>query len=74
MTAKISARHRQAFVEALAETGNYTLAAAQVRVSRDWAVKLKRRDAAFDAACREAREKARVRLGAARLPAASPFR
>lgn len=62
MTAKISPRHRQAFLEALAETGNYTLAASQVRVSKDWAFRLRRRDAGFDAACREARERARVRL------------
>lgn len=62
MTAKISPRHRQAFIEALAETGNYVIAAAEVRVSTDWAFRLRRRDAEFDAACREARERARVRL------------
>lgn len=56
MTAKISPRHRQAFLEALAETGNYVIAAAQVRVSRDWMFKLRRRDAEFDAACRGAVE------------------
>ena len=54
MTAKISPRHRQAFIEALAESGNYAIAAAEVRVSRDWAFRLRRRDEAFDAACREA--------------------
>jgi len=45
MVAKISGSHRKAFLRALAETGNYTIAAEQVRVSRDWAFKLRRRDA-----------------------------
>ena len=54
MVAKISPRHRQAFLEVLAATGNYALAADQVRVSRDWAFRLRRRDKAFDAACRAA--------------------
>jgi len=54
MVAKISGTHRKAFLKALAETGNIAISAEQVRVSRDWAFKLRRRDAAFDAACREA--------------------
>jgi hypothetical protein len=54
MVAKISGTHRKAFLRALAETGNVAMAADQVRVSRDWAYKLRRRDAGFDAACREA--------------------
>lgn len=54
MSAKNSPRHRRAFLEALAETGNVTLAADQVRVSKDWAYKLRRRDLAFDADFREA--------------------
>jgi hypothetical protein len=62
MVAKISPRHRQAFLEALADSGNYVLAAAQVSVSRDWAFQLRRREPAFDAACREAVEIARMML------------
>ncbi|MFL6779920.1 MAG: hypothetical protein ACJ8E8_12895 [Sphingomicrobium sp.] len=62
MSARISPRHRAAFLEALAESGNYRLAAAQVKVSRDWAFKLRRREPAFDAACREAVEIARIML------------
>ena len=48
MVAKISGTHRKAFLRALAETGNVTLAADQMRVSKDWVYKLRRRDAAFD--------------------------
>jgi hypothetical protein len=54
MVAKISGTHRKAFLKALAETGNIMLAADQVRVSRDWVYKLRRRDAGFAAECREA--------------------
>ena len=54
MSAKISGTHRKAFLRALAETGNMALAAEQVRVSNDWAYKLRRRDAGFAEACREA--------------------
>ena len=54
MVAKISGTHRKAFLRALAETGNMALAAEQVRVSNDWAYKLRRRDAGFAEACREA--------------------
>lgn len=61
MVAKISGTHRKAFLRALAETGNHALAADQVRVSRDWAYKLRRRDAEFDAACREALRQAQER-------------
>lgn len=60
--AKISGTHRKAFLKALAETGNIALAADQVRVSRDWAYKLRRQDAGFDAACREALRQAAERL------------
>jgi hypothetical protein len=74
MVAKISPRHRAAFIEALAETGNYALAADQVRVSRDWAFRLRRREPAFDAACREAVEtfRASVRGSSPPLPNPSP--
>jgi hypothetical protein len=50
MVAKISGAHRRAFLRALARTGNVVLAADQVGVSRDWAYKLRRRDAGFAAA------------------------
>jgi len=68
MVAKISPRHRAAFIEALAETGNISLAAAQVKVSRQWSTLLRRRDPAFDAACREAIERARKTLIEPPLP------
>ena len=74
MSAKISPRHRKAFLEALAETGNVTLAASQVRVSKDWVYKLRRRDAGFDAACRAAVRKAREALRYAGSPAAQDER
>ena len=66
MVAKISGTHRKAFLRALAETGIVTLAADQVQVSKDWAYKLRRRDAAFDAACRAALRQAQDRLAEAR--------
>jgi len=62
MVAKISGTHRKAFLRALGETGNVTLAADQMRVSKDWVYKLRRRDAAFDAACRAAVVEAREQL------------
>lgn len=76
MVAKISGTHRKAFLRALAETGNTAIAADQVRVSRDWAYKLRRRDAGFDADCRAALREAQDRLlREARVLryAASPF-
>jgi hypothetical protein len=49
----ISTAREVAYLRALAETGNATLAAERARVSRDWAYKKRKTDARFDAWCRE---------------------
>jgi len=59
VSAKISASRKRAFLKALAATGNFTIASERARVSRSWAVTQRRRDAGFEAACREAIEEAR---------------
>ena len=51
---------------ALARRPFHGTAADQVQVSKDWAYKLRRRDAAFDAACRAALRQAQDRLAEAR--------
>ena len=58
----ISTAREVAYLKALAETGNASLAAAQAGVSRDWAYKKRQVDAWFDARCREMAELARERL------------
>jgi len=62
VSAKISAAKRAAFLKAVAETGNQTLAAERAKVSRSWVTTHRTRDAGFDAAVREAVEEARERL------------
>ena len=46
---KISAFREVAYLRALAETGNATLAAARARVSKSWAYKRREVDPQFDA-------------------------
>src|SRR4051812_39165292 len=58
----ISTSQSVAYLRALAETGNATLAAAQAGVSRDWAYKRRLADARFDALCREMGRQAKARL------------
>ena len=48
MSKKITATRCAAFLKALAETGNQTLAAERAKVSRSWVVLHRGRDAAFD--------------------------
>src|SRR5204863_9236834 len=48
-----------AYLRALADTGNATLAAAHAGVSRDWAYKRRLPDARFDEYCREMLERFR---------------
>jgi hypothetical protein len=56
---------RAAFLKALGKTGNYAVACEQAGVSRGWALKARREEARFDAACREAVAGAKARLVAA---------
>lgn len=65
MWKKIRPRQREAFLRALGETGNLTLAAEHAKLSRSWVVKWRGLDAEFDAACRAAVAVARARLGSA---------
>jgi hypothetical protein len=51
-----------AYLRALAETGNASLAAERAGVSRTWAYKRRERDARFDRLCREAASQAKARL------------
>lgn len=64
MSAKTSPARRAAFLKALAETGNHTIAAAHARVSRSWVTLHKTNDPAFraawDAAVAQAVEAARA--------------
>ncbi len=62
MTAKMSGCRRDAFLRALEESGNQTLAAERACVSRSWVCKARGLNAAFDAACRAAIEAADARL------------
>ena len=62
MSAKISAARLKAFLKALGETGNQTLAAERAKVSRGWVTLHRGRDAGFDAAVRAAVAAARERL------------
>jgi hypothetical protein len=58
----ISTAQDLAYLRALAETGNATLAAERAGVSRTWAYKRRERDARFDRLCREAASQAKARL------------
>jgi len=51
-----------AYLRALAETGNATLAAEAAGVSRDWAYKKRKQDSRFDGWCREMGSQAKTRL------------
>ena len=61
---KITAAREVAFLRALAETGNASLAAARAGVSRDWAYKRRQADAGFDRLCARMAALARERLPA----------
>jgi hypothetical protein len=54
MLKKMGLVRRKAFLKALAETDNVTLAAERAKVSRSWVLKARKAEAAFDAACEEA--------------------
>ncbi|HEX8654200.1 MAG TPA: hypothetical protein VF693_03125 [Allosphingosinicella sp.] len=62
MLPKMSRARRGAFLKALDETGNQTLAAERACVSRRWVLKERKADPAFDAACRAAIEAAFARF------------
>ena len=64
MSAKFGASRRRAFLTALSQTGNQTLAAERARVSRSWVTLQRSADPAFDAAVRAAIDAARVALRA----------
>jgi hypothetical protein len=64
MHRKMSAARKDAFLRALAATGNVTLAAEQVGVSRSWVRKRRGEDGVFDAACVRAIGAASGSLGA----------
>lgn len=59
----MSLARKRAFLRALAETGNQTLSAERAKVSRSWVSLHRSTDAGFDAACREAIERAKGRFG-----------
>jgi hypothetical protein len=62
VSAKISATRRAAFLKALGETGNQTLAAEAAKVSRSWVQLQRSRDAGFYGECEAAIRWAKVRL------------
>lgn len=62
MSRKFSAARRNAFLRALGETGNQTIAAERAKVSRSWVCLHRSTDPAFDAACREAIAVAKMML------------
>jgi len=62
MSRKMSPQRRAAFLEALAETGNQTIAAERAKVSRSWVCLHRSTDPAFDAEVRSAVAAARVAL------------
>jgi hypothetical protein len=72
MSAKTSAARREAFLAALRETGNRTIAAERARVSQSWVTLHRGADPAFKAAMVAAVAEAKARLGgaAAMRPAA----
>ena len=65
MSRKTSPARRAAFLKALAETGNQTLAAERAKVSRSWVQLHRSTDPAFDADCRAAIAAAKARLAGA---------
>lgn len=64
MPKTISTARELAYLRTLALTGNATLAARAAGVSRDWAYKRRKQDAAFDRLCGEAAALAKARLPA----------
>ncbi len=62
MTAKIGTSRRKAFLAALAETGNQTLAAERAKVSRSWVQLHRSSDPGFRRACEEALAEAKAAL------------
>ena len=64
MTRKFSQARREAFLAALRETGNRTLAAERAKVSRSWVSLHRCSDAEFRRACEEAVREAKERLAA----------
>ncbi|HEY0414306.1 MAG TPA: hypothetical protein VGD66_14315 [Allosphingosinicella sp.] len=62
MVAKMSEKRVNAFLRAYARSGNMTLSAEQAGMSKSWAVKRRWVDAAFDAACRAAKQASVARL------------
>ena len=65
MTAKSGQARKEAFLAALRETGNRTIAAERAKVSQSWVTLQRKSDPAFKAACEEAREAARRALASA---------
>lgn len=65
MSAKFTAARRNAFLAALAQSGNQTLAAERAKVSRSWVHLHRSSDPAFRAAMDEAIAAAKARLDAA---------
>lgn len=65
MTAKTSQARREAFLAAVRESGNQTLAAERAKVSRSWVQLTRDADPAFKAAVAAAVADAKARLGAA---------
>jgi hypothetical protein len=62
MTRKFGLARREAFLAALRETGNQTLAAERAKVSRSWVQLHRSSDLAFRRACEEAVEAAKAAL------------
>ena len=62
MSRKFTAARRNAFLRALAESGNQTLAAERAKVSRSWVRLHRSTDPGFDASCREAIALAKMML------------
>lgn len=62
MATRIEPARTAAYLRALADTGNATLAAERAGVSRDWAYKRREQDARFDRLCREMAALAKARL------------
>ena len=71
MSAKTSAARRAAFMAAVAETGNQTLACERAKVSRSWVTLRRATDPAFRAELDAAVETARARLEDARAAGGS---
>lgn len=60
MSRKFSEARLAAFLKAVEETGNQTIAAERAKVSRSWVTMTHRADPEFDAAVREALDRFRT--------------